>query len=111
MAVNPGTSAISLNIEDTLPAQLTFVGNVSGAAPTRNGNQLSWANVNVPAASNGVPGIAALRFRVKLTGGNSGDKVRNTATVSGGAQINTEFSNIEIEIRRRSNIHLPMVRR
>jgi uncharacterized repeat protein (TIGR01451 family) len=110
MAVNPGTSAISLNIEDTLPSQLTFVGNVSGANPTRNGNQLSWSNVNVPAAANGVPGLLALRFRVKLTGGNSGDLVRNTATVTGGTQINTEYNFIEIEIRRRSNVYLPLVR-
>jgi uncharacterized repeat protein (TIGR01451 family) len=110
--VNPESSALTLTIADQLPSQVTYVAQVSGPAPTRNGSQLTWSNISVPALSNNKPGLATIKFRVKVTGGKEGDIVRNTATTSAtSAQVKNEYSSSDVQIRERSNVYLPLIKK
>ena len=110
--VNPESSPLTLTVGDLLPSQLTYVAQVSGPTPTRTGSQLTWSNLSVPATNNGKPGIATIKFRVKLTGGGAGDTVRNTATVSASSgQVKSEYGSVDVKVRQRSNLYLPLVKK
>lgn len=75
-----------ITVEDTLPAGLTFLGQVQGPKPTQSGNKLTWT-VDVPRATESTtPGVTILQFKAKIAANAAKDtELVNSATASGGA--------------------------
>lgn len=109
---NPTTSSDTVTVEDQLPAEMTFVSMVAGAAPNANGNTLTW-NVSLPAASGSRPGVVTLRFKARLASGTVGATYTNTARVTASSlAFDPAASSAAVVVADEiTQIFLPLVRR
>jgi uncharacterized repeat protein (TIGR01451 family) len=78
---NPNNTAVTATVEDILPSNISFVGMLSGPAPTQNGNKLTW-NLNLPAATSQTGSVVILRFATRVNSGVVFQKYTNTATIT-----------------------------
>jgi uncharacterized repeat protein (TIGR01451 family) len=109
MLANPTDSPFTATIEDQLPNNFSFLANVQGQASV-SGNTLTWANVTVPAATNGVAGIVILQFTAHVNTAEKGATYTNTATVaSSSVPLDTTYSSVAV--RTASSTFLPFLRR
>jgi uncharacterized repeat protein (TIGR01451 family) len=78
---NPLGKSVTATVEDILPSNTSFVGMVSGPAPTQSGNKLTW-NLSIPAGTQANPSVIILKFTVRVNSGVVFQKYTNTATVT-----------------------------
>ncbi|HEX6293127.1 MAG TPA: hypothetical protein VFZ66_28355 [Herpetosiphonaceae bacterium] len=105
---NTNTTPINATVTDELPANLTYLGMVSGSAPTISGQTLTW-NVSVPAASGGKAGTTILVFKTRVDSGEAGLISTNTATVTSSAgAFDTTNNSVSIVVAR-SIIYVPIL--
>jgi uncharacterized repeat protein (TIGR01451 family)/fimbrial isopeptide formation D2 family protein len=109
MLANPTDTPFTATIEDQLPNNFSFVANVQGQASV-SGNTLTWANVAVPAATNGVAGVVILEFSAHINSTEKGARYTNTATVtSSSVPLDTTYNSITVRVTLTS--FLPLIRR
>jgi uncharacterized repeat protein (TIGR01451 family) len=80
---NTNITDLNVTVEDQLPANISYLGPVSGGTPTVNGRTLSW-NVTIPKVANGKPGSTLIVFRARVDSGSPGTRYTNTATITAG---------------------------
>jgi uncharacterized repeat protein (TIGR01451 family) len=79
---NPLTDrAVTATVEDILPSNISFVGMLSGPAPTQSGNKLTW-NLNIPASTSQNSSVIILKFATRVNSGVVFQKYTNTATIT-----------------------------
>jgi uncharacterized repeat protein (TIGR01451 family) len=112
---NPLTDrAVTATVEDILPSNISFVGMVSGPAPTQSGNKLTW-NLSIPASTAQNSSVVILKFATRVNSGVVFQKYTNTATITqssyafsttvNGVAINTATFTIG------KSIYLPLTRK
>jgi uncharacterized repeat protein (TIGR01451 family) len=82
---NTNVTAINATVVDQLPENVSYVGMVSGPAPTIVNKTLTWSSLSVPAAAGGKAGLTQLIFTVRVDTGEAGTTFTNTATVTSSA--------------------------
>ena len=73
---NTGYADGTVSVTDRLVDTLTYISNVSGAAPSVNGQTLTWTDVVVPKK-----GSTTLSFTVKVGKATIGETITNTASI------------------------------
>lgn len=109
MLANPTDTAYTATVEDQLPNNFSFVANVQGQANV-SGNTLTWANVAVPAATNGVAGVVILEFSAHVNSTEKGKTYTNTATATS-PSVSVDPTYNSVTVRVTINSFLPMMRR
>jgi len=106
---NPTATPYNATIADQLPSNFSFVANLQGQANV-SGNTLTWANVTVPAATNGRAGVMILEFSAHVNSTQKGAHYTNTATVtSSSVPLDTTYNSITVGVA--INSYLPIMRR
>lgn len=109
--VNPSAEALTLDIEDQLPAKVTFVERTAGPTPQVTDNTLRWSGLTVPAATEeGTPGVLKLLFKVRVSGASEGELIENIAQVLNASQeVDTSLASIGVEVRQLDLLYLPQL--
>ena len=113
--MNPGTTPVTLTVQDTLDSKSTYIATVQGLSPnTVNNGILTWKDIIIPAAaSNGKPSVVTIIFRVKVSGAKTGDVIPNNVTVTQSSiPMSTDNGSLDVTIIDTiTKIFLPFVKK